>query len=459
MSKVATNVVACAIVKTDQERGPFGTWLRTQRMAHYGTKPEAAVADLRRAGQVIGLSQFKEYESGTRQPTKDHRRALEDFFRSAPPAPVAPALGDLAPVLARIATAMEQQLEESRQFRYVLAALVTALGERDAASEGRAETLMRAIVEIQRVVAPGPARPARYPAVGRRLPRGPPAVACGMTALTLRRFPGARVATLMLFAILGIVNAILLGAQLGDLPKPGSDVDFAMFARAADLIRAGVSPFAIGHEYAFRWSPIAAYALIPLTALGIWAWRAAQLAAALTLPDRRMTFVVLVSWPFWFDFQLGNVLTFAVWLAAWALAGRRWAAYGYLALCLLVPRPLMAPVALWLLWKRPELRPPVVAMAIVSVAAAAATGLLPAWLDILRASTGELPNDYNIAPSRWIGSVWIVVGLPLAALAMWRGRLGLASLLASPYLLPYYLLFGVLELRHAREEDQPVVAM
>ena len=40
----------------------------------------------------------------------------------------------------------------------------------------------------------------------------------------------------------------------------------------------------------------------------------------------------------------------------------------------------------------------------------------------------------------------MVIGLPLAAWLTWKGRLGLASLAASPYWLPYYLLMLLLEL-------------
>lgn len=42
--------------------------------------------------------------------------------------------------------------------------------------------------------------------------------------------------------------------------------------------------------------------------------------------------------------------------------------------------------------------------------------------------------------------VWVPIGLALAAWLTWKGRLGYASLAASPYWLPYYLLFALLEL-------------
>ena len=54
---------------------------------------------------------------------------------------------------------------------------------------------------------------------------------------------------------------------------------------------------------------------------------------------------------------------------------------------------------------------------------------------------------FDVGPSRLIGSLWVPIGLVLAAVLTWRGRLGWASLAASPYWLPYYLMMPFLEIR------------
>lgn len=82
----------------------------------------------------------------------------------------------------------------------------------------------------------------------------------------------------------------------------------------------------------------------------------------------------------------------------------------------IVPRPLMIPVAAWLLWTRPV------------------------------AAGGDVAIPSNVGPSRFIGIPWLLVGVPLAAWLTLRGRLGVAALAASRYWLPYYLLFPIVEL-------------
>jgi hypothetical protein len=159
-----------------------------------------------------------------------------------------------------------------------------------------------------------------------------------------------------------------------------------------------------------------------------------------------MRIIALVSWPFWFDVEAGNILIFVVVLAAWALRGSRSGAIAYLALLILVPRPLMVPVALWLLWQRPELRLPFVALLGAHTVAVLLGGWGGDWLHALQASSGDVLNPANIGPSRFIGGWWMIIGLPMAVLLTFRGRLGWAGLAASLYWLPYYLLVLLLEL-------------
>jgi hypothetical protein len=196
----------------------------------------------------------------------------------------------------------------------------------------------------------------------------------------------------------------------------------------------------------FRWSPVAAWILGFLVPLGIGAWRLLHFAALLVLRDWRVIALVLVSFPFWVDMVSGNVLVFAF-VAAWAaIRGSRAGGLIFLAMVMLMPRPLFVPVTAWLLWKHPALRIPMAALLLGSVALVASSGLGPEWIGRLASSGSELGHPQNIAPSRWIGAAWIPIGALLAVVLTWRGRLGLASLAASPYLFAYYLLFGFLEL-------------
>ena len=136
------------------------------------------------------------------------------------------------------------------------------------------------------------------------------------------------------------------------------------------------------------------------------------------------------------------------------LRGSRLGTWIYLIMVLLIPRPLMVPVAVWLLFKQPGLRLPFAAAAALSLLAALLSGYGVEWLGVLaHAGPVEIVNPYQIGPSRLIGQWWVPLGLALAAVLTWKGRLGLAGLAASPYWLPYYLMYGLLELDHDAMSD------
>jgi hypothetical protein len=197
----------------------------------------------------------------------------------------------------------------------------------------------------------------------------------------------------------------------------------------------------------FRWSPVAAWLLKPVTALGITGWRALQLASVLTLRDRRAIALVLISAPFWMDVVSGQAITFVA-VAAWhAVRGSRIGMVLFIAFALLAPRPLLLPVLVWLLWKRPEARVWFGALLVIHTVLVLASGLTGDWIARLLATSSEVTHVNNMAPSQWIGWVWAPIGLAIAAWFTWRGRLGIASIAASPYVFPYYLLMLILELR------------
>ncbi len=259
-----------------------------------------------------------------------------------------------------------------------------------------------------------------------------------------------RVARLVLIAVaIGIAFAVNLypaTRSIGLVLSQAPAVDWQQYVEAARRVASGGDVYAVTDTYAYHYSPLLAALFGILAPLGTVAWRILHIAAALALPTWPMRVITLISWPFWYDVETGNVLVFVLLAAAWALRGNRLATAASLVLVLLIPRPLMIPVAVWLLWERPQWRVPLLAAFAVHLVAVFVTGWGGAWLTAMVAAAGDVANPSNIGPSRFIGTLpWLAVGLPLAAFLTWRGRLGLASLAASPYWLPYYLLMLVLE--------------
>lgn len=216
--------------------------------------------------------------------------------------------------------------------------------------------------------------------------------------------------------------------------------DFEIFAGAARLAWAGGNPYDVETCWgcAYRYSPVFAYLFAPFAILGSTAWMFLHVGALLALP-LRIAKVFPFLWPFWWDVGVGSNLIFVVVLSYHALKGRTWAIAAVLALSLLAPRPLMLPVVAWLLWQHPRTQLPFISGAIASVGLAYGTGHLASWVDILRSSGSEVFMAFNVGPSAVIGGWWPLIGIPLALILTRRGHLGLASLMASPYWIPYYL--------------------
>jgi hypothetical protein len=287
------------------------------------------------------------------------------------------------------------------------------------------------------------------------MPSVPPFV--HMTAMVNRwmslRVAGVRCWWLVLLpvlAVLGAVNVIAVAGLISATLHRSVPNDWVQFKMAADRISSGISPYTIQWPWTFRWSPVAAWILVPLTAVGPIPWMVAQFASLLALP-RRIALLALLTVPFWADVFEGNILTFAFVLAVLALKGSRLASLAFIGLAILVPRPLVIPVVVWLLWKRPDLRLPTVSIFAIHAVLVALTGYGGQWLQRLATSGDEIAL-HNAGPSALTGAWWIPIGLALAVLFTWRGRLGLASLAASPYLILYYWIFGLLEFVPVRSE-------
>jgi hypothetical protein len=275
-----------------------------------------------------------------------------------------------------------------------------------------------------------------------------------MTAWYATQPRAARLGGLVLIAVAGgllaTVNLYLAGRSIGLIIDGVPAVDWQQYAEASRRLDGG-DLYALTYDYSFRYSPLFAAAFGLIVPIGVIGWRVLHLVAVLALPSMPMRLIVLVSWPLWYDIQTGNLLTFVFLAAAWALRGNRLAIGVYLLLTILGPRPLMLPLAAWLLWQRPEWRWPFAAAVVVHVAAVIGLGWAEGWVGTLVAAAEDAALPSNVGPSRLVGTIpWLVVGLPLAAWLTWKGRVGWASLAASPYWLPYYLLFPLLEVDRIR---------
>jgi len=197
----------------------------------------------------------------------------------------------------------------------------------------------------------------------------------------------------------------------------------------------------------YRWSPVAAMLLAPATSMGILAWRVAQLAALAVFRDWRVVVGLLLTAPFWLDFVGGDAMIFVA-AAGWAAyRGSRVGTVAWFLLAVLMPRPLMLPLTAWLLWRRPETRSWFTAIFVVHGALVLGSGHAAEWVSrLLSTASNEIAHHGNFAVSHVIGSVWVPIGLAVGAFLTWKGRLGLASLAAQPYLFGYYLLMLVLEI-------------
>jgi len=79
--------------------------------------------------------------------------------------------------------------------------------------------------------------------------------------------------------------------------------------------------------------------------------------------------------------------------------------------------------------------------------AVVATGFAVPWMGSLFGSLSQIWEPFSLGPGRLLGVWWLVIGIPVAAVMVWRGSArvaALAGLVASPYLLPQHLLMGLI---------------
>lgn len=217
--------------------------------------------------------------------------------------------------------------------------------------------------------------------------------------------------------------------------RVGPDVaqDWWIFAALeADNLYANPDPIP------FVWSPPMGWIMVAVASVGYWPWVVAHVASVFLLRSPLLIGLVLVSYGFWFDTAQGNTLTFSLVAGMLALRDSRWGSFAYLGLFVLMPRPLLLPLAVWLVWKRPELRWPATGMAFIAAVLTLASGQMGQWLETLLSYRGPA---WDIGPTAVLGAWWLAVGIPLAAWFTYRGHVGWAGLAMSPYILPQYLVW------------------
>ena len=271
--------------------------------------------------------------------------------------------------------------------------------------------------------------------------------------MTTRLLPGTwltprRLLLAGALAVVLAVNVVWVAVILTGLTDRGAD--WELIAEAGIRLLQGENPYLAGDvEGAYRYSPL--YALIGGISepLGPWPWRAISAASLLLLPWR-VALIGAISFPFWYDLHVVNITTAMAVLAVLSLRGRSWAQVAYLIVATLIPRPLMLPVGIWIVWHRRAWWPWLLLGLAAYVAANWMTGWLDEWIDILRSVSAGLEGKTFLGWQRWLGEWWWAVALPLAAMLSWRGRLGLASVAISPHIVPYYWIFVLLDIPGAR---------
>lgn len=228
------------------------------------------------------------------------------------------------------------------------------------------------------------------------------------------------------------------------------------YQQAGQRLLAGEDLYAWDATYTFRYTPWAALLFVGLAPLPEWVailgWfaikaivllvGAALFARAWIGVDRRLAFWLAALFPpAMHDLMIGNVSSFTLVVEVMLLRLRpavAGSAFG--VLLLLVPKPHLIPVMLWLLLR--QTRTGIVAVSIVGaglIGGLAIFGLDP-WLGFVETLREPLGREFtaNIALSGLFGAVGVVVSAMLAA-----GLFGMAVCRRGPEGLGYAILSGV----------------
>ena len=246
-----------------------------------------------------------------------------------------------------------------------------------------------------------------------------------------------------LLAVYLVVTVVLVAHAARQLVPYG---DWNVWAELPARLAAGTL-YAHTGTYTWAWSPLAAWLIAAVVLpLGPWAWAGLHFAVLPILRDGRLMLLVVSSYPFWMDTLMANAFTFSAITGYAAWRGSRWAALAYLALLVLMPRPVQLPLAALLLWHDRSLWRPFAAMVGLGLVTTVASGYALDWAQVLAGIGVAYPSpEFNLSPTRLLGPVWLLVGIPLAIWLVVRKRPGWAGLAMTPYLVPQYLLILLLE--------------
>lgn len=247
------------------------------------------------------------------------------------------------------------------------------------------------------------------------------------------------------------LNAAIAATTLPLLTEPQ---DWWIFEALPAKLAAGAL-----HEpspgYTWAYSVITAWIVIVLILpLGYQIWFWSHAAVLVLLKDWRLVIAGLLSVPLWMDASLGNAFAFVAVSAVIALRRGLFGKLVYLALFVLMPRPVQLPLAAWLLWREPAVRLPFLGFVVVVVLAATSVGGVGAWAAAIIPLAGGLDYPGNLGPTRVIGLWWMLIGIPVSALLTLRGKVGWAGLAISPYLTPTYFLILLAEMPSSRTGDR-----
>jgi hypothetical protein len=244
----------------------------------------------------------------------------------------------------------------------------------------------------------------------------------------------------------GFVGALLIVGLAINLYGIATVLPHLRLEGAGDWLHlAGVDPSDPYATPAYRWAPpvIVVWDTV-IERMGFVVWALLHVAAVALLRRPILIGLALVSWPFWADVVNGNTVTFAVVATALALEGRATTPFFFMAV--FIPRPVMLPALLWILWKQPATR--TTFLTVVGIMVMLSLGHLDGWIHrLISTAPREVLEPFNIGPSQWFGLQWMLVGIPVGAWLLWRGWVGLAGLAWSPYWLSYYLLMPIVDWR------------
>ena len=258
-----------------------------------------------------------------------------------------------------------------------------------------------------------------------------------------------------LLTTLWTVNLVLVAVMIYGFFVSDFGYDWLIFREAGRRVLEG-GLFRWENEYAWSYSPLLAYLFAVIAPIGYIGWSALHVAALLALRERWLMAITFVSFPFWADLYNGNTMTFVFVAAAGVVRRSSIGIAAYLALCLVMPRPVMLPLLAWVLWREPQWRLRFAAMVVVNAVAVLATGQGVAWIEaLLRVPTAVSVSSRDLGPGILLGVWWLPIGALLATLLLLRGRIGFASVAASPYWLPQYFIMLLLELMPQPSKGMP----